>query len=520
MKLGSWLCPIVASKLSPFLDDIHYEIKWAGEEVDFDELGHKYEEKDFVIMKTANQEEYKCFFPSDETVSLDEKSSEETGESAETLLAPLFKETTKKDCSLRIETYWSYELCHGQFIRQFHEEKVKGSVKSTEYYLGRLEENPLNPANAAKNRAEVSKKKLDGLPTPYHSILMGDGTECDIHTGKKRKTDVRYICNPNAIKPEIMSITETTTCEYEILVLTNLLCSSPLYSLHLDTETFGIPCQKIGDSPTVPIGYTKPMSDAEGIVQTIIKHAQEMGVNVNDIQIDGLDAKDNTAKEIKKKLSEHTRSQINAKMPSQKVQEAKKAQLSAETEKILNDFLAGDFCLRGGQGWWRYEFCYGKHVKQYHEFQKEQGKPKEPTKEIIVGKWDEVVHLDWAKNRQNVKHSKEQVKTGKQVKAGKTIHGDDGFPISVWDSEDQIDEVKEVNGEVQEVELWYSGGEICDITKKPREVLVRLKCKPNQDALSLYLLEPKTCSYILVLESKLLCSILKNADENGLLSLK
>jgi hypothetical protein len=42
------------------------------------------------------------------------------------------------------------------------------------------------------------------------------------------------------------------------------------------------------------------------------------------VQIDGLDAKDNTAKEIKKKLSEHTRSQINAKMPSQKVQEAKK----------------------------------------------------------------------------------------------------------------------------------------------------------------------------------------------------
>jgi len=208
MKLGSWLCPIVASKLSPFLDDIHYEIKWVGEQVNFDELGHKYEEEDFVVMKTANQEEYKCFFPSDESVSLEEKSSEETGESAETLLAPLFKETAKKDCSLRIETYWSYELCHGQYIRQFHEEKVKGSVKSTEYYLGRLEEYPLNPANAAKNRAEVSKKKLDGLPTPYHSISMGDGTECDIHTGKKRKTDVRYICNPNAIKPEIMSQVE------------------------------------------------------------------------------------------------------------------------------------------------------------------------------------------------------------------------------------------------------------------------------------------------------------------------
>ena len=105
----------------------------------------------------------------------------------------------------------------------------------------------------------------------------------------------------------------------------------------------------------------------------------------------------------------------------------------------------------------------------------EQGKPKEPTKEIIVGKWDESVHLEWAKNRQNVKHAKENVKTGQIVKAGKTIHGEDGFPISVWDSEDNVDEVKEVEGDVQEVELWYSNGEVCDITKKPREVLVRLK---------------------------------------------
>ena len=85
----------------------------------------------------------------------------------------------------------------------------------------------------------------------------------------------------------------------------------------------------------------------EGIVQTIIKHAQEMGVNVNDskffqngifendfqVQIDGLDAKDNTAKEIKKKLSEHTKSQINAKMPSQKVQEAKKVFRETHAQK-------------------------------------------------------------------------------------------------------------------------------------------------------------------------------------------
>ena len=128
-------------------------------------------------------------------------------------------------------------------------------------------------------------------------------------------------------------------------------------------------------------------------------------------------------------------------------------------------------------------------MKQYHEFQKggiqtdhslfksilEQGKPKEPTKEIIVGTWDEATHLDWAKNRQNVKRSKVKVNSGEKAKAGKTVHDEDGFPITVWDSEDSVDATKEVEGDVQEVELWYADGEVCDITKKPREVLVRLK---------------------------------------------
>ena len=63
-------------------------------------------------------------------------------------------------------------------------------------------------------------------------------------------------------------------------------------------------------------------------------------------------------KEIKAKVNEMIKQQG---VPS-------KATLNKETQKILDEFLAGDYCLRGGQGWWKYEFCYGKHVKQYHEF--------------------------------------------------------------------------------------------------------------------------------------------------------
>ena len=36
----------------------------------------------------------------------------------------------------QFQTYWSYEVCHGKYIRQYHDEKIKGGTKTTEYYLG------------------------------------------------------------------------------------------------------------------------------------------------------------------------------------------------------------------------------------------------------------------------------------------------------------------------------------------------------------------------------------------------
>ncbi len=36
--------------------------------------------------------------------------------------------------------------------------------------------------------------------------------------------------------------------------------------------------------------------------------------------------------------------------------------------KIIRDFSCnrGEHCLVGGSGWWKYEFCYGKKVDQFH----------------------------------------------------------------------------------------------------------------------------------------------------------
>lgn len=42
----------------------------------------------------------------------------------------------------------------------------------------------------------------------------------------------------------------------------------------------------------------------------------------------------------------------------------------------------------------------------------------------------------------------------------------------------------------------------------------------SPSSVSLFLLEPKTCEYVLGVESPLICDILEYADENGLLNEK
>jgi endoplasmic reticulum lectin 1 len=51
---------------------------------------------------------------------------------------------------------------------------------------------------------------------------------------------------------------------------------------------------------------------------------------------------------------------------------------------------------------------------------------------------------------------------------------------------------------------------------------VKLKCLEGNSspaAVALYLLEPKTCEYILGVESPLICNILQQADDNGLVKI-
>uniref|UniRef100_A0AAR2IWG1 Endoplasmic reticulum lectin n=1 Tax=Pygocentrus nattereri TaxID=42514 RepID=A0AAR2IWG1_PYGNA len=375
-----------------FTDEIPFKINWPGEHVTLPASGALYREDDFLIMTTAEKEKYKCLLPSLANGDEDEE-KEYMGHGPAVLLAPLFKQSS---CSYRIESYWTYEVCHGKHVRQYHEEKEAGQkLNIQEYYLGTMSK----PTDAL-----VPTKNVEGQLTPYYPVEMGNGTPCLLKQNQPRSTSVLYVCHPEA-KHEILSIAEVTTCEYEVVVLTPLLCAHPKYRFK-SSPVNTILCQALAGSPLRP----------------------------------------------------HSLSQLDQ-----------------QQEELLRPHFSP------GVGWWKYEFCYGKHVHQYHE-DKEQGKSI-----VVVGSWNREEHYEWAKKN---------VARTYQLK-------DDGTQ------------------KVKVVSHFYGHGDVCDLTGKSRQVTVKLKCKESESphAVTVYLLEPQTCQYILGVESPVICKILDTADENGLLSI-
>jgi len=66
-------------------------------------LGVKYKDDDFVIMKSSQNEEYKCYLPSESDTSASDDA--DPGQPAEDLLKSLFIPTKagKHQCSYRLE---------------------------------------------------------------------------------------------------------------------------------------------------------------------------------------------------------------------------------------------------------------------------------------------------------------------------------------------------------------------------------------------------------------------------------
>lgn len=402
-----------------------------------------------MLISSINKENYRCVIPKiSHLATLDSDGSKEIDPNPYELMKPAF---SKKMCSYRVENYWTYEICHGKYIRQFHEDtRTRGTVQ--EYFLGRFKADDLNKYITHYEEHERGKKRplisVEDLQLPYIEVNMTGGTMCDL-SNKKRMTRVLYVCIEEG-NHDLYSVKETSTCEYEVISFSPLLCESSEFKLKTPTE-HEIKCYSLnGKSPSpVPKGYE--LDD----IQTDIKTQKSMRFDSENI----FEGKSNLLEPIG-------------------LDKILQIEILPDTDSLSSislQFLKGEYCLTGGSGWWKYEFCYGKKVDQFHE-------EKNGKKVVInLGNWDLKEHIKWI-----------EANPSKRPKMGKTP---------------------------KQVSHFYSYGEACDLTKKPRTVEVKLKCPGTStpmESVTIYLMEPRTCEYVLGVESAIICNLLSSIDENGL----
>lgn len=432
------------------------------------------EEMETYTMVSRNNEKFECTIPKVKGSS-SSKDSDYTGLTPVQLMNKMMDQ---QSCAYRVESYWTYELCHGKYLRQYHEERDGKDIKVQEYFLGKYTMEKFAEMLAQEKKDienDITRhpptKRIESMSMPYFELVMEDGTLCDLNN-RPRRTRILYVCYPSG-RNEVYQLKETSTCEYEVIVLTSVLCEHPAYK-PAETSQHDISCR-----PIQPNSGAKPAD----LVAMEVEGVKLRNERMWEAHMRGGDKPGQVKIEIRP-ADPHSNPLLEDEEIEELIKLSNKAKEEAWKEtnrqpikplmdpEVVKEFLRGEYCLYGGSGWWKYEFCYGKKVDQYH--QEDQNK----RTVINLGHFDEAKHLQWIKNYPNKKPK--PVETRKHVSH------------------------------------FYSGGDHCDLTQAPRHLEVKLKCKKadSPSAVTLYLLEPKPCEYVLGVESPLVCDILPHADPN------
>ncbi|KAH7124151.1 glucosidase II beta subunit-like protein-domain-containing protein [Dendryphion nanum] len=191
-------------------------------------------------------------------------------------------------CIYYLSGWWSYSFCYKDKIKQFHQlppsrgvplyppvedttegsfvlgrfpqvddakgkekGKGKGKKRETQKTLGNEEgskevldekENVKSHDVEVGSTLEVAKLVTKGGSTYMVQKLSG-GTECDL-TGKERKIEVQFHCNPSS-GDKIGMIKETATCAYLMVIYTNRLCHDVAFLPVQENLAHPISCQPV-----------------------------------------------------------------------------------------------------------------------------------------------------------------------------------------------------------------------------------------------------------------------------------
>jgi len=138
-------------------------------------------------------------------------------------------------CVQRNEGWWTYEVCIGRSVRQFHAEASAAPL--VDFSLGQYQGDFGTIADTQQNRlllAQSSSGSIYGSMAPLSSgspeaaalvQMYTRGTPCD-ETGSTRETEVRFVCQGDDTV-QLRSVKEVATCKYVVTVATAIACTNP-----------------------------------------------------------------------------------------------------------------------------------------------------------------------------------------------------------------------------------------------------------------------------------------------------
>ena len=166
------------------------------------------------------------------------------------------------NCLYYISGWWSYSFCYNNEITQFHQlppQPGKPLIPPTrdpttkQFVLGKAKAAQQARADEWGNEIDVHKGAKHGEPPKTELQVKGDtrylvqrmegGTTCDL-TGKPRRVEVQYHCNPH-VTDRIGYIKEVTTCSYQMVIYTPRLCTDAAFMPAKESKANEIVCRVI-----------------------------------------------------------------------------------------------------------------------------------------------------------------------------------------------------------------------------------------------------------------------------------
>ncbi|KAE9365754.1 hypothetical protein N431DRAFT_351382 [Stipitochalara longipes BDJ] len=170
------------------------------------------------------------------------------------------------NCLYFVSGWWSYAFCYNNEITQFHQLPPQPGKPllppqrdptTKLFVLGKARAHE-SKEDEWGNAIEVRKGTHSEPPktelqvkgdTRYLVQKMEGGTTCDL-TGKPRRVEVQYHCNPH-VTDRIGYIKEVTTCSYLMVVYTPRLCNDVAFMPPKENRANSILCREVVDEDEI-----------------------------------------------------------------------------------------------------------------------------------------------------------------------------------------------------------------------------------------------------------------------------